>query len=161
MSALRLGTRSDPPFARRRGRRGLPDPRGFGLLEALVALVLIAATGLALFSWVDTNLAEAHRLRERDAASRLQVSAVEFMGSINPTSEPRGQRALSSMSLSWEATAQGNETPAMGFAGAPTDYRLQLYSAAVAARDTRSGAEARFNVMLLGYRHANDGPATH
>jgi general secretion pathway protein I len=138
-----------------------PPAHGFGLLEAIVALVLIASTGLALFSWVDTNLAEASRLRERDAASRLQVSAVEFMGSVNPSAEPRGQRDLARMSLSWEATAQGPEAPGIGFTGLPTDYRLQLYDTAVAARDTRSGAATHFTVTLLGYRRAEHAPTTH
>lgn len=134
---------------------------GFGLLEAIVALTLIAATGLALFSWVDTSLAEASRLRERDAASSLQMAAVEFMGSVNPLAEPHGQRLFGQMNLSWDATAQGPEVPGMGFAGLPTTYRLQLFDAVVDVHDQRSGAATRFTLTLLGYRRADLGSATH
>jgi general secretion pathway protein I len=133
---------------------------GFGLLEAIVALALIAATGLALFSWVDTNLAEASRLRERDAAARLQMAAVEFMGSVNPLAEPRGQRSLAQVTLSWQASPQGPEVPGLGFTGLPTTYRLQLFDTAVDARDTRSGAATRFTLTLLGFRRADLGSAT-
>ena len=49
-----------------RVRRGMrPGPAlcsGFGLLEAIVALALLAGTGIALFTWINQNL---------DAASRL------------------------------------------------------------------------------------------
>ena len=132
---------------------------GFGLLEAIVALVLISATGLALFSWVNTNLAEASRLHERDASARLQMAAVEFLGSVNPSLEPRGQRTVGQLNLSWETTAQGAEAPGMSFLGLPTNYRLQLYDAAVEVRDERSAAATQFHVTLVGYRKSNV-PAT-
>lgn len=127
-------------------------PSGFGLLEAIVALALIAATGLALFSWVDTNLAQASRLRDRDAAASLQIAVVEFMGTVNPVDEPHGQRTIGRIAFSWDATAQGAELPGMGFTGTPTKFRLRLFDAVVNARDGGSGAEARFTLTLLGYR---------
>ena len=132
----------------------LSVPRGFGLLEAIVALTLIAATGLALFSWVDTNLAEAARARDRDATARLKMAAVESMGPVNPLQEPRGQRQLSSsISVSWDAVPEGALASGAGFAGAPTGYQFQLFDASVTARDERSGgAQARFQLTLLGYR---------
>ncbi len=128
---------------------------GFGLLEAIVALALIAATGLALFSWVDTNLAQASRLRDRDAAASLQIAVVEFMGSVNPVDEPHGQRTIGRIAFSWDATAQGTELPGMGFTGLPTNFRLQLFDTDVNARDGGSGAKARFTLTLLGYRHVD------
>lgn len=134
---------------------------GFGLLEAIVALTLIAATGLALFSWADSNLAEASRLRDRDAASRVQLSAVELLSSLNPAAEPSGQRSIRTMTVAWQAKAMGPELPGMGFTGTPTNYRLQLFDTTVDASDARSGTATRFTMTLLGYRSVGSAVATN
>ena len=125
---------------------------GFGLLEAIVALTLISATGLALFSWVNTNLAQANRLRSRDAAGRLQMAAVEFLGAINPAQDPHGQRDLGNIHLTWDASPQGAEAPGMNFIGTPSDYRMQLFDTTVNARGAGDEIQTSFHVMLLGYR---------
>ena len=39
--------------------------RGFGMLEAVVALVLFALVGSSLFAWINANLDAAARLRDR------------------------------------------------------------------------------------------------
>ncbi len=135
---------------------------GFGLLEAIVALTLIASTGLALFSWVNTNLAEASRLRDRDAAAQLKVVAVELMASVNPMATPTGQWRQQPIVLSWNATATGSALPSMGPTGTPTRiFELQLFDTVVDAQDEKSGAKVRFNLTLLGYRRSDRAsPAT-
>jgi general secretion pathway protein I len=125
---------------------------GFGLLEAIVALALIAATGLALFSWVGTNLTEAARLHDRDAAARLQMAAVEFMANVNPVGNLRGERSVGAMQLTWNAVAKGDEAPGMSFIGTPSNYRLQLFDSTVDASDSQSGARTQFHLTVLGYR---------
>jgi len=125
---------------------------GFGLLEAIVALTLISATGLALFSWVNTNLAQASRLRSRDAAGRLQMAAVEVLGAINPAKDSHGQRDLGNVHLTWDASPQGPEAPGMNFIGTPSDYRMQLFDTTVDARGASDDVRANFHVLLLGYR---------
>ena len=68
--------------------------RGFGLLEAVVALVLFALVGGALFAWVNTNLDAAARLRQRDRAHELIQLASAWLQTRNPMTERSGDTEL-------------------------------------------------------------------
>ena len=45
-----------PAYWRTRPAQTVNTQRGFTLIEAIVAMVLIASTGMALFSWINSNL---------------------------------------------------------------------------------------------------------
>ena len=45
--------------------------RGFSLLEAVVSIVLISTTGLALFSWINSNLISLGRVQETNEAGTV------------------------------------------------------------------------------------------
>lgn len=132
--------------------------RGFGLLEAIVALTLIASTGLALFAWIGTSLESASRLRERDAAAYLKIAAVELMAGVNPLLEPEGERRVAGLEIKWKAAPAGNLTTSSGFVELGAGhFQLQLFDAEVSARDVQSGQRTRFVVKLLGLRRLDGG----
>lgn len=77
--------------------------RGFTLIEVMVALVILSTSGLVLFSWISHNLATATRLRESQASSQLQLEGVAWLQTVNPATEPEGERELSGLRLTWRS----------------------------------------------------------
>lgn len=79
------------PVARRdRGRR----QAGFGLLEAIVALTLFAGAGMALFSWINANIARAAQLQERSESAQAQLLVLAWVQALNPAQQPSGSADL-------------------------------------------------------------------
>ena len=67
---------------------------GFSLLEVIVALVLITSTGMALFSWMNTNTMSLQRVQfvqQRNIATR---NALMYINTINPLQTPQGSTTL-------------------------------------------------------------------
>ena len=58
--------------------------QGFTLLEAVVALVLIATAGMALLDWVNNNLMNLNRVQTLQQRNEAIRSALVFMESVNP-----------------------------------------------------------------------------
>ena len=47
--------------------------RGFGLLEAIVAMTILGSAGLLLFGWIHSSLQTSQRLHDAEARARLQM----------------------------------------------------------------------------------------
>lgn len=77
--------------------------RGFSLLEAVVAIVLISSAGLALFSWINSNLISLERVRETNVRSETTQNALEYMAAVNPMLTPQGKMSLGKIGLAWDA----------------------------------------------------------
>ena len=102
--------------------------RGFTLLEAIVALAILAAAGMALFAAMSQSLQMVQRAeaaRDADAALR---NAVAWMEQINPMEQPSGEQAIGGGgSLHWRSDLV--EPPRDGETGylQPGLYQLGLY----------------------------------
>jgi len=125
--------------------------RGFALLEAIVALTLLAGTGLALFAWINQNLQQASRLREREQQVRLQLTAQQLVQTVNPTRSPTGRLDIDGVSVQWTsrplAPALRNATVRQLASG---PWSIGLYALDVQARDDKTGTETRFERWQVG-----------
>jgi general secretion pathway protein I len=77
------------------------NARGFSLLEAVVALTILAAAGLASFAALTQSLqmvGRAERAREADLSLRNAVAWIEL---VNPMEQPRGQQVMGEFELRW------------------------------------------------------------
>ncbi|MCA3034435.1 MAG: type II secretion system protein, partial [Rhodocyclaceae bacterium] len=54
------------------------DVRGFTLLEAIVALVLLSTAGLVLFSWINASFDGLARIEQSNARAAAELNAMEF-----------------------------------------------------------------------------------
>ena len=134
-----------PPRARR--------PQGFGLLEAIVAMLILGTTGLMLFAWINQNLSTATRLKEAEARAQLQLEAQSWLASLNPALEPAGERVLDELRLSWrselvepmhdEFDHHGNLVPR---------WRLGLYRVKVQAHRTERDQWVEWQQLVVGWR---------
>lgn len=90
-------------------RTGAWGGRGFTLLEAVVALAILAAAGLALFAAMSQSLQMVQRAqyaRETDTALR---NALAWTEQVNPMVEPEGEQAIGRYLLRW--TSEPVEAP--------------------------------------------------
>jgi type II secretory pathway pseudopilin PulG len=124
---------------------------GFGMLEAIVALVLFALVGSTLFAWINTNLDAASRLRQRDLAQRQVQLATAWLQTRNPMAELRGEAEPEpGTRLRWQARALTPLTSGAPFPGGSySPFRLALYELEVTV-STAAAGETRFTLQRLG-----------
>ena len=85
---------------RRRRRPG----QGFTLLEAVVALAVFAAVGMALYGVFNTNLISL--VRAQDVSRQMPVvrHTMEYLSAINPSQQQDGQLTFDDFDIRWQAT---------------------------------------------------------
>lgn len=144
------------PRAWHGGRSGRHPHQGFGLLEAIVALALLAGTGMALFGWIHQNLDSASRLRGHEQRALLLLSAQALVDTVNPTRTPSGQLEAGDLALTWQA--EPIEPPRANATFNPENragpWQVGLYRLQVQARDRKLGTEIEFEQWRVGTQRA-------
>jgi general secretion pathway protein I len=135
----------------RRPMRGA-RARGFGLLEAIVALTLLATAGTVLFGWLNQNLETLTRLREHDERARLRLNAQALAATIDPLQQPQGSLDAAGMHLTWRSTPrQPIATRGIIEVGNDQQWRIGLFELQVTAENQRRPAQAvSFTMLQLG-----------
>jgi general secretion pathway protein I len=136
-----IGSRSPKP-----GR-----PRGFALLEAIVALTLLAGVGMALFAWIQQNLQDASRLRQRELEARLLISAQSLVQTVEPMGRPEGALDAGDLRVQWRAEIVEPTRRNQPFSDeAVGPFRMGLYRLDVQAQDLRNGVRVGFVQLQVG-----------
>lgn len=124
---------------------------GFTLLEVIVALVLIATTGMALLSWINTNLISLQRVQAAQERQDAVRNALAFLDTINPETQPSGETEVGIYHISWVSTALQPAILGVNKWGDEALYNVGLYQTACEVqRDSQ--LVARFSVRLVGYK---------
>ena len=114
----------------RRPRRATGAPparaRGFTLLEAVVALVVFAAAGGALYGLFSTNLLALARSGDVAAQTPVVRHALAHLAAVNPWQQQQGELAVEGFDVAWRAQlAAPVRTGQTAFGSG--DYDLALY----------------------------------
>jgi len=124
---------------------------GFTLLEAIVALALLSATGMAIFAMVQVNLLSLRRLQVHTQQDNATQIALEWMQQINPMKTSEGEVAVGGFRLQWEATllepVRGNVSYPRGMGL----YQVGLYETRIRLWNEQTPLVA-FNVRQVGYQ---------
>ncbi|WP_457445563.1 type II secretion system protein [Roseateles sp. P5_E4] len=137
-------------------------PRGFTLLEVIVALVILSTAGLVLFGWINQNLATATRLRESQARSQLQIEGVSWLATINPVAEPEGDREMGGLRLTWRATLLEPMRPEFDMGGVIVSrWMIGLYRVNASITRLDSGMRTDWEQVATGWRSAFAAPAAN
>lgn len=132
-----------PRLARRAG--------GFGLLEAIVALVVLASSGLALFAWIGQNTADVRRTEDAQARAALQLTALGLVTNINPYEEPKGERRVGSVLVRWTAELVEPLRYSLPFAGNHSPrWQVGLYRINVVGTEEAVGTHVEFSLEQTG-----------
>ena len=136
---------------------------GFGLLEAIVALTLMASVGMALFTWIRQGLETAYRLRDAQADIELRKEAAAAVEHVNPATWPDGEVRIDGLRVSWRSQLLEPARPVVGFfpgGGGVTPWQVGLYRLEVTAEaNGLSRLETRFQVTRVGWQRGSVEPA--
>ena len=129
--------------------------RGFGLLEAIVALAIFAGAGMAIFAWINSSIAIASRLQQSEDRTRLLSIGAGWVQALDVMARPGGATELApGMRISWQARPLGASTPVAPMPGGiSTDFDAVLFQVDVVIFEAASGLEVRFSQNRLGILH--------
>ena len=130
-------------------------PAGFSLLEAIVAMAILASAGLALFAAMNQSVRMVERAeaaRERESAQR---DALAWIQTVNPALEPSGEVQLGDVLLHWKS--EPVEPPRDAAAGYLRSglYRVGLYRMHLQLERDRQPL-AEFDVRRVGYEQVRE-----
>ena len=131
-------------------RRRRPQ-RGFTLLEAIVAMVLLAGVGMAVFGWINGNLFSLERVRDANARSAATLNALEYMTGVNPMLTPSGEASLGAYRIRWSA-----EPASAVWDRAYAVHQVRLYMTRVAFIDAEGRAWFDVSLQQVGYKKVRD-----
>ncbi|MCG5500815.1 type IV pilus modification PilV family protein [Ectothiorhodospira lacustris] len=124
---------------------------GFGLLEAIVALALLAGAGMALFAWINTNLALAHRLQQTEAMTQATTLGTAWAQALHLADHPRGEVTLDAgVFIRWDSRPLTPPTPVVPLPGGiRTPFEVALYAVTVAVHHPELPQAHRFTLQRL------------
>lgn len=125
---------------------------GFTLIEAIVALVLIASVGMALFSWINASIITLNRVQEINAQSEATRNIIEYMNAINPMITPEGEVDFGSYRATWQAEISTDVKDGANYPRGVGLYQLAMYRTIIKAR--KASGEPWFDLTLqqVGYK---------
>lgn len=130
-------------------------PRGFTLMEVVVALSLLATAGLMLFAWIQQNLETARRLQETQARAQLQLEGSSWLGLINPVAEPEGERQQGDLHLEWTSIPLEPERNEFSYGeNIVPRWELGLYRVHGRLRRIKGAVSVEWEQVLVGWRPA-------
>lgn len=137
----------------RRASKRLGGPRGFSLIEALVALI-IAAISLAAVLELQRQLADGQARYERTLSiAQLQRDALALTADINPAARPEGRVPLAAgRSLRWRAEPRSAVALNSGSAASGRRYAMQLYRVTVDILDPSGVALGQVAFDRVGWQ---------
>lgn len=126
---------------------------GFGLLEALVALVLLSSVGFALLAWVQQSLDTTQRIRDFYIEQDARRAALDWIRSTNPMAEPTGEFLHNQIHIRWKNTPETNPIPQIGYPQGIGKHEIALFKTEI--RFFRAGnTETPWfteEIMTIGY----------
>ena len=122
--------------------------RGFSLLEAVVAMVLISGAGYALFGWINSNIMTLNSIREANARAESTQNILEYMNSVNPMLNPSGNASLGQYKIRWDAKPITLIQDNVAF----SLYQLALYETLVKVETSARNAGFEFRFRQVGYK---------
>lgn len=126
--------------------------RGFSLLEAMVAMVILASAGWALFSWVNASIVSLRRVEDANARSAATTNALEYLQAVNPMQRPEGEADLGEYRIRWRASAMTRVMDGSDYPRGQSLYELALYETVVRAYKGVDEYWFEFKIKQVGFK---------
>ncbi len=124
--------------------------QGFALLEAIVALVILAGTCMALFAWINASLVQLQRAELYVEAGPAVASASQYLKTVDLSQRPEGTFSSGNVSVDWRARPlEQDVTRSANFGG--SNFLLSLYEVTLYPR-TVSRALPPLRTRVVNYQ---------
>ncbi len=124
--------------------------QGFSLLEAIVALVILAGACMALFAWINTSLNQLQRAELYTDATPAINSTAQYLKTVDLAQRPIGTLTSGSISVDWQARAiESDITRDSNYAN--SNFLLSLYHVELTARGEIHSLPA-LHTRVVNYR---------
>ncbi|WP_300246926.1 prepilin-type N-terminal cleavage/methylation domain-containing protein [Methylovulum sp.] len=124
---------------------------GFTLLEAIVALVLLSTTGMALFGWINNTLSGLNHALDSGQKTQYRQNALALMQQINPALDKTGEFKNPAFTLTWQSTAITPLKQEIDNNGIPGSYLLGLFDSKVTILQKDNKTD-EFILRQIGYQ---------
>ena len=103
------------------------DASGFALLEAIVAIVLFAAAGMALYGLFNTNLISLLRVHDVSREGPVVRYAMERLSAVDPRRSEAGSFEVDGFEVTWTARLVEPVRQGQNVMGVLGDFEVGLY----------------------------------
>lgn len=123
---------------------------GFALLEAIVALVILAGTCMALFAWINASLVQLQRAELYVEAGPAVASASQYLKTVDLSQRPEGTFSSGNVSVDWRASPLEQDVTRSASFGS-SNFMLSLYEVTLYPR-AASRALPPLRTRVVNYR---------
>lgn len=124
---------------------------GFSLLEALVALVILAGVGMALFELLIVQIRGLDHVNRVTASELAKRNALAYIEHINPMLRPQGSVGFEDYAIRWTSEAIFPLRDSVAHPAGTGLYQVGLYRLDVVIEQGRERI-ADFTVRQVGYQ---------
>lgn len=126
--------------------------KGFTLLEAIVAMVLISTLGASLFLWLNNSLAGLYRAERAESENAAKLQILEYIKSVNPMRASEGRQDFGTFKLEWSAKPITNIFDGTNYPEGVGTYQLALYEVLCNARNNDGNPWFDMTIKQTGYK---------
>lgn len=128
------------------------NQQGFGLLEALVALVLFAGVGLVAISWLQQSLSASVKMQSALAEANLRKNMLHIIKGVNLVRTPKGTEQIGDYTMEWQAEPVSKMEPEVGYPVGVGRHQVQLFRVSLTARHrAKPGPVLQEQIFQLGH----------
>lgn len=128
--------------------------RGFTLLEAMVAVLIVATSGMALYAWLGQMTATVTRAAEQAHQDVLKRSALDWLRTVNPWTHPQGELNLGELHFRYQSQLL-EQAPMWNGPDLPPGRALALYRIVIDVEEAGVSPWS-FSVEHSGYAPVSD-----
>ncbi len=129
--------------------------RGFTLLETMVALVIFASSGVALYSLLNTNLMTLGRVHEVSQQLPAVYQAIEQLSVLNLQEEKTGDFELDGLTVTWQAHLLEPYRYSQNMSGYEGNFKLGLYRIDFEIKKQQLSL-GQYQLRVVGYKKSRD-----
>ncbi len=128
---------------------------GFSLLEAIVALTILATSGVALFSWFSVTYDGLAKVEVVQSRHRLMEDLHAFFSTVNITEEGSRRMLVNGHEVEWRATLIEPVQTGRTGSGGLSNFDLGIYDVEISlSLDSKN--TGTYYTRLVGYSKVRD-----
>ncbi len=129
---------------------------GFTLLEAIVAIALLGALLVPLYSLMSRNLDGLFRVGEANLRSEVMLNALALLDTVNPMDRPQGSQAMGNYIMRWQSVPLTAPVDGVGFPAGQSLYQVAMFRTNVQVLRAADRSDAQpflnFDLRQVGWK---------